>query len=153
MHNLRRALCVGLLLPVLALSACGGGSQGLDPNQVPQAVRTAFASQNPGVTPVWERQPYGYEAVFTQNNQEYEVEYAADGRWLETEYEVAASQFSQQVLERVSREHPGFQVTKHEIEITPQGTFYEVEITQGSTEYELYFDQNGNPARNANEDA
>jgi hypothetical protein len=84
---------------------------------------------------------------------EYEAEFSPDGRWLETEYEVSDSQFSAAVLQRVKQEHPDYQITKREIEITPQGIFYEVEIQRGGEQVELYFDARGLPAPNTNEDS
>lgn len=122
-------------------------------SQVPETVQSAFQAQHPNVTPAWEAQPYGYEAVFTQAGIEYEVEFSRAGQWLETEYEVSESQFSAAVIDRVKREYPNFAITKREIEITPNGTFYEVEVEQGEQEIELCFDQRGNPASNSNEDA
>jgi hypothetical protein len=120
---------------------------------VPGVVLQAFNQRHPGQQPQWEKKPYGYEAIFTENGQEYEVEYAPTGEWLETEYEVEAAQFSPAVLQRVSQQYPGSVVTKHEIELTPQGRFYEVEIKQQSgQERELYFDDRANPTPNSNED-
>jgi uncharacterized membrane protein YkoI len=138
---------VAFLSVTLLLSSCG------KTESVPDTVSQAFASQHPGAQPKWVVQPYGYEAVFTQNGQEYEAEYTASGEWLETEYEVPASQFSPQVLQRIQQQYPGSIVTKHEIELTPTGTFYEVEIQQDGQEQELYFDGQANPVANANEDA
>lgn len=132
----------------LLLAACG--EQSLQP---PAAVSRAFAARYPNVSAQWEEKPYGYEGIFAMNGTEYEAEFAADGQWLETEHEVGAAQFSQTVLDRINREYPGYTVTKHEIEQTPQGTFYEVEIERNGSEYELYFDGNANRVRNANEDS
>lgn len=121
--------------------------------QVPQIVQNIFAQKYPGRTPQWESQPYGYEAVFSENGIEYEVELSADGRWLETEYEVSSDeQFPAAVLNQVRSRYPGYQITKREIEITPRGVFYEVEVENGNEEIELYFDGQGNLAENYHED-
>lgn len=122
--------------------------------QVPQIVQNIFAQKYPGRTPQWESQPYGYEAVFSENGIEYEVELSADGQWLETEYEVSRDeQFPAIVLNQVRSRYPGYQITKREIEITPRGVFYEVEVENGNEEIELYFDGQGNLAENYHEDA
>lgn len=120
---------------------------------VPNSVQQAFHLRHPGVKAVWEEQPYGYEAVFEKDGIEYEAEYSPDGQWLETEFEVNANQFSSIVLERVRQQYPDYAITKHEIELTPNGTFYEVEIERGSEEHELYFDDRANRVPNMNEDA
>lgn len=134
-----------VMIVALALVSCG--------SSVPNAVQEAFNIQFPGMKATWEKKPYGYEAVFIKNGIEYEAEFSRSGQWLETEYEVEAAQFSSIVLERVRQQYPGYAVTKHEIELTPNGTFYEVEIENGSEEIELYFDDRANLVRNANEDA
>ncbi|MFM9265764.1 PepSY-like domain-containing protein [Tychonema sp. BBK16] len=122
--------------------------------EVPDSVQRAFAAAHPGVSPAWEKQVYGYEAEFVKDGIEYEVEFSEDGQWLETEYEVTQDyQFSLLVLDKVKREHPGWAITKREVEITPQGKFYEVEIEQGGQQIELYFDERGNKAQNSHEDA
>lgn len=125
----------------------------LSEDQVPLAVRNTFNAKYPNHQAKWEKQHYGYEAVFMKDGLEYEAEFSHNGQWLETEYEVQEHQFSTQVLDRIRREYPNFEITKREIEQTPQGTFYEVEIEQNGNEYELYFDAQANPVRNANEDA
>lgn len=131
---------------ILILSGCNS-------LQVPENVQSAMKTKYPNVSPRWESQPYGYEAVFTKDGIEYEAEFSKDGQWLETEYEVSETQFPASVLERVKREYPGYAITKREIELTPKGTFYEVEVKQGDTEIELYFDERGKPTTNSHEDA
>ena len=121
-------------------------------NQIPQVVQNALLTKYPGVSATWEIQPYGYEAVFNQNGIEYEAEFSQNGQWLETEYEVSNAQFPANLLQRIQLDYPGYQITKHEIELTPQGTFYEVEVEQGGRQIELYFDERSNPANNSNED-
>jgi len=97
--------------------------------------------------------PYGYEAVFVQDGLEYEAEYSSTGEWLETEYEVQEFQFPQAVLRAVRQQYPNYVITKYEIELTPLGTFYEVEVEGNGQEIELYFDEQGRPTANSNEDA
>jgi hypothetical protein len=136
---------------ILILSACNS-SVVPQTVEVPQTIHSAFLTKYPGVSPRWESQPYGYEAVFTNNRIEYEAEFSQDGQWLETEYEVLETQFPMIVLERVRQKYPDYAITKREIELTPQGTFYEVEVERGDQEIELYFDERAKPATNSNED-
>ncbi|WP_414577714.1 PepSY-like domain-containing protein [Anabaena sp. CCY 9402-a] len=119
------------------------------PNQpksivVPPSVKAAFQAKYPDIPHTWQRHDYGYEAVFTEDNIQYEAEFSATGEWLETEYYVTEKEFPPIVLERIKEKRPGFIVTKYEIEITPKGIFYEVDITDGELEEELYLDSNGN---------
>ncbi|MCP2728024.1 PepSY-like domain-containing protein [Limnofasciculus baicalensis] len=121
--------------------------------QIPQNVQNALLAKYPGASATWEIQPYGYEAVFNQNGIEYEAEFSQNGQWLETEYEVSDAQFPATLLQKIQLDYPGYQITKREIELTPQGIFYEVEVEQGGAQIELYFDERANPANNSNEDA
>lgn len=111
---------------------------------VPLAVQAAFHAKYPNIPHTWQRNNYGYEAVFRKNNIEYEAEFSEAGVWLETEFQVTKKDFPNAVLKRIEIENPQFIVTKYEIEITPRGKFYKVDITDGETESELYFDQDGN---------
>jgi hypothetical protein len=80
-----------VILPVtLLLPGCTSTSTA----QVPSPVSQAFDAKYPRAKPQWEAKPIGYEAVFTQDGQEYEAEYSSTGEWLETEYEVRELQFS-----------------------------------------------------------
>ncbi len=146
----RVSLSILMATLCLGVAGCGGsGSQASVPDVVVQAFNTTY----PNISPQWEQMPYGYEAVFVQDGQEYEVEYSSDGEWLETEYEVQELQFPQAVLQAVRQQYPNYAITKYEIELTPLGTFYEVEVEGNGQEIELYFDEQGQPTANANEDA
>ncbi|HEY1015270.1 MAG TPA: PepSY-like domain-containing protein [Herpetosiphonaceae bacterium] len=142
----RRAarLCGAALLGV-ALAGCGAN--------VPSAVQQSYDRIYPGLAAKWERQPYGYEAVITVNEFEYEAEFAADGTWLETEYELAAPAFPPAVIEAIGREYDADDISKYEVEITPEGAFYEIEVERGGRQIERYYDAQGEPADNSNEDS
>nr|WP_199326013.1 PepSY-like domain-containing protein [Nostoc parmelioides] len=111
---------------------------------VPPSIKAAFKAKYPNIPHIWQKNSYGYEAIFTQNNIQYEAEFSHTGEWLETEYNVREEDFPTAVLNRVKKERPGYIITRYEIEITPKGTFYKIEITDGETEEELYFDRSGN---------
>ncbi|ABA22055.1 conserved hypothetical protein [Trichormus variabilis ATCC 29413] len=111
---------------------------------VPPSVQAAFQAKYPNIPHTWQRHEYGYEAVFTQNNIQYEAEFSETGEWLETEYYVTEKDFPPIVLKRIKQERPGYIITKYEVEITPKGIFYEVDITDGELEEELYLDSQGN---------
>lgn len=143
----RMIVTTGLLAAAaLALAGCGA----------PDPVEQAFAARHPGVSAEWEQQPYGWEAAFEAAGVEHEVEFDADGRWLETEREVIegrgdpSAAFPPAVIEAIQRDGI-FSVGKWEVEETPTGTFYEIEPTSGDGE--LYYDPTGARAANAHEDA
>lgn len=126
---------------IFAIAACNSSDKSLD---VPAIVDAAFKNEYSDIPRIWQKNYYGYEATFIQNNIKYEAEFSDTGEWLETEYYVTEKEFPEIVLKRIRQEYPTFKITKYEIEITPQGNFYEVDITDGEMEYELYFDVNGN---------
>lgn len=146
------SLSFGVLMTTLWLGITGCGGSGSEAS-VPDVVLQAFNATYPDISAEWEQMPYGYEAVFVQEGQAYEVEYSSTGEWLETEYEVQELQFPQAVLQAVRQQYPNYAITKYEIELTPLGTFYEVEVEGNGQEIELYFDEQGQPAPNTNEDA
>lgn len=141
--------CAATMIAVTAgASACTAG----DP--VPAELESAFQARHPGESAVWERQPFGYEAVYSTGGVEYEVEFSHAGQWLETEYEVTRDdELPAAVVARVAREYPGLPVTKREIEQTADGEFYEVEVETSRGDVEVYFDGAGMLAANRNEDA
>jgi hypothetical protein len=141
-----------VLMATLCLGTASCDRSGSDA-LVPDAVLQAFNTTYPDVSPQWELMPYGYEAVFVQDGLEYEVEYSSAGEWLETEYEVQELQFPQAVLQTVRQQYPNYTITKYEVELTPLGTFYEVEVEGNGQEIELYFNEQGQPTTNSNEDA
>ncbi|WP_088892666.1 PepSY-like domain-containing protein [Leptolyngbya ohadii] len=146
----KNSLPIATAIAAVILLLYGCSERSLKP---PAVVSHEFFARYPNTSATWTKQPYGYEGIFYQNGVEYEAEFSVDGRWLETEHEVSAVNFSQAVIDRVKRDYPGSTITKHEIEQTQAGTFYEVEIEQSGSEYELYFDSSAAPASNANEDS
>ncbi|MBE9101824.1 PepSY-like domain-containing protein [Vacuolonema iberomarrocanum] len=154
MQSSANSVSFSVLTATLGVSVIIAGCSGSTSQaSVPDAVTQAFNSAYPNVSPQWEQMPYGYEAVFIQDGQEYEAEYSSTGEWLETEYEVEEFQFPQVVLQAVRQQYPNYAITKYEIELTPLGTFYEVEVEGNGQEVELYFDAQGRPMANSNEDA
>ncbi|BAY38287.1 hypothetical protein NIES2111_26330 [Nostoc sp. NIES-2111] len=139
-------------LLLIFLVACRHLQSQQKPLVVPQAIESAFKAKYPNVSHTWQIHHYGYEAIFTQENIEYEAEFSVTGEWLETEYYVTAKEFPNAVLKRIKKAYPQFTITKYEIELTPQGIFYEVDITDGETEEELYFDSSGNTKNDLYED-
>jgi Putative beta-lactamase-inhibitor-like, PepSY-like len=152
---LEKLVCISStsLLLLVFLNTCSSRGDSQKPIVVPRVVEEGFnAKYSPEIPRRWQRHHYGYEAVFTQNNIEYEGEFSADGEWLETEYYVTEKEFPLAVLKKIKKEYPKLIITKYEVEITPKGVFYELDVTDGETEEELYFDEKGNPAFDLYED-
>ncbi len=101
----------------------------------------------------WKKQSFGYEAIFQQNGRTYEVEFDPQGNWVETELEnVPSVEVPSVIIDAAKKLYPTGRITEFEIELTPKGTFYELEMTTEKGETEVYFDSNGQRAKNLNED-
>ena len=142
--RIRRCLPVVAALFVAGVTGCGAA---------PGSVQQAFDQRYPGFDAVaWERQPYGWEAVFGGDDGAFEAEFDSSGQWLETEVEVVdAAGFPAAVRQVVQRVTAGALVDKWEIEVTPIGEFYEIETLGSDGEY--YFDATGQQVANQYEDA
>lgn len=102
----------------------------------------------------WEERHYGFEAIFTDNNKQIEVEYDKNGNWLETEFEhVAETDIPYDIRQKIATKFPKASVEEYEIEHTAQGTFYEVELNEDGKHVEKYFDSKGDETTNTNEDS
>jgi hypothetical protein len=120
----------------------------LEASQVPEAVRTGFATKFPNMTPSsWEQKPYGYEAIFTQNGMVYEADFSGTGEWQKTEHE---GELPPAIKSRIDQQYAGASFTQRQIEETPQGMFYQVELQHMNQTVKLYLDSQGNPAQNLN---
>lgn len=74
---------------------------------VPAAVKTAFAQQFPGMDARWARTADQYEAHFKHKRQEMSAVYTADGTLTETETEIKVSQLPLPVIDYVEQHYGG----------------------------------------------
>lgn len=109
----------------------------------PATIVAAFNQKFPGVKDVdWGKEKNGeWEAEFDQGNTEMSANFSADGKWLETETEIAVSALPQAVRDYVAANFKGKKIKEAAKIITPDGkTTYEAEVKgQG----DLLFDADG----------
>lgn len=74
---------------MISFNACGQNAK-----DVPAKVKAGFDQKFPGVQNVkWGKENANeWEAEFKMNAKEYSANFNADGSWLETEYEISASE-------------------------------------------------------------
>jgi uncharacterized iron-regulated protein len=94
---------------------------------VPAAVKTAFAQQFPGTTARWVKTGEQYEAHFKHRRQEISAVYNADGTLSETEHEIEVWQLPLPVIDYVEQHYGGSireaaKVTKANGEINYEAT-------------------------------
>ena len=109
----------------------------------PAAVVTAFNQKFPGVQDVdWDKEKNGeWEAEFEEGEVDMSANFSADGKWLETETEIAVSALPQPVRDYLATNFKGKKIKEAAKIITPDGkTTYEAEVKgQG----DLLFDAEG----------
>lgn len=133
-----------LLIPLCF--ACQGQAQRSAEDQVPAAVRTAFAARFPHATAVkWEREnATEHEAEFKDQGVERSASFDPQGTWLETETAIAEAALPAPVRATLARDHAGRRVKECErVETATQGTLYEVEVQDGGKVLEVRLSETG----------
>lgn len=100
---------LGIILMVAGLSL-GADAQKHTGDAVPEAVKTAFARQFPGIAARWEKQGTQYGAYFRQKRLDMSVIFEADGTLTETEQEIKVSQLPLPVVEYVEQHYRGSKI-------------------------------------------
>lgn len=116
----------------------------------PAVVANAFKSRFSGATNVsWGKESKTeYEAEFTWNGKKYSANFAADGKWVETESPVAASELPAPVLNAYKSAHKSAPIKMAaKIETATGKQTYEIEYKQGAKTKEAFYDQNGNATK------
>lgn len=81
-------------------------------DEVPAAVKTAFAQRFPGTAARWEKQGSQYGAYFKQKRREMSAVFEANGTLAETEQEIRVSQLPLPVVEYVAQHYRGSKITE-----------------------------------------
>ncbi|MBK8614663.1 MAG: PepSY-like domain-containing protein [Flavobacteriales bacterium] len=145
-------LLATLLLLSISMSAC---AQKINETDVPQPVKTAFATKFPTATGVkWELEDATeYEAEFKENGKERSATFSATGQWMETETEMKPAELPAAVTQAIATSFAGSKVKETETVETPdRGTFYEVELEQGERTLEVQFAADGTVLKQAVEE-
>ena len=142
-------MCIGaaVLLPAL-LGACSGSGQEvkeLKNDEVPLAVRDAFAKQFPHAAKVaWEAEDANtYGADFQEESSKRSAIFAPDGTWLGTESSIAKGALAEAVINAIAAQYPDHEVEKAERVETPEGLSYEVELEHKEHTVEVRFAEDG----------
>ena len=130
-----------ILFGILAL-VINAHAQKLSESDVPAAVKTQFSSMFPNVKAYkWEKENGIYEAEFKQNKVETSVLFEADGKYFQTETEIAVSELPGGVRDYASKNLPGKKIKEASKIALADGTLtYEAEISGA----DYIFDANGN---------
>ena len=135
---------IGLMAMMLTMSYAN--AQKIKESEVPKAVTESFA-KNFKDTDVekWEKEKDGnYEAEFDFKKVETSATFAANGKLLETETEIAINTLPKSITEYVSKNYPDHKIAEAAKIIDDKGKMvYEAEVKKGKEEMDLLFDANG----------
>lgn len=86
----------------------------------------------------WEKEnEMEWEAEFDQYGKEYSANFANDGSWLETEYELGTSDLPSAVQNTLDSEFSDYEIKEAELSETSEGVKFEFELEKGETEIEV----------------
>lgn len=128
------------LVATFSFHACSQSSK-----EVPAAVKTAFSEKFPDASKIkWSMESKTeWEAEFKMNGKEYSANYAVDGTWMETEYEIAESEIPAAVKATLANEFKAYKVEESELSESADGKVYEFELTKGKEEMEVVIGTDG----------
>lgn len=136
---------INALLIVFSL-ALASNAQSVKENDVPTAVRNAFAAKYPqSKAEKWVKEENNYEAELTLKGKGYEAAFNANGKWIETEREIKSSALPQAVKDGLAKSKYGTWTIKEAVEIeSPEHkVVYELELASGKEKVALYFTPDG----------
>lgn len=134
---------LSLFLTCLSLSVF---AQKITSDKVPSNIRATFKQSFPEATKVkWIMEDkVNYEVEFKIHNQEQSVVYDSNGKWIESEIEIKASQLPESVMQTIKTQFKGYKIEEaSQIEDTKYGKGFEVEIEKGERTMEVRFSATG----------
>lgn len=120
--------------------------RGQNGQNVPEAVKTAFAKQFPNATNIkWSKEnDREWEAEFKTDGKAYSANFNSEGKWLETEYKISSNEIPATVLSAIAKEFAGYKTEESEVSETAKGKVYEFILSKGEEKIEAAFRPDGN---------
>jgi len=114
-------------------------------SQVPGKVKTAFDQKFPNAKKVkWDKENSSeWEAEFKMNGKEYSANFASDGTWKETEYEIKRSDIPAAVKQTLDSDFAAYDLEEAEISETANGRVYEFDLEKDETDMEVAISPDG----------
>ena len=139
------------LVALLGFSSCSDDDDNdVNNKDVPEVYKNALAAKFPEATNVkWERTSQYYVAEFSKPQQEYDVWFAADAKWVMTETDYGKNLFflPPAVEQALAKGPYGFEHTVEDVEMYERTdrTFYiiEVEPVKGDGDIYIYYAPDG----------
>ncbi|NOY50613.1 MAG: hypothetical protein GXO88_08645 [Chlorobi bacterium] len=130
---------------IFSLQACG------QKENVPAKTGLSFAQKFPDAKKVkWDKEnEHEWEAEFKMNGKEYSANFDSDGKWMETEYEIKASELPTAVKTTIDNEFKGFDIEEAEVSETPEGKVFELQMEQDGNDMEVAIAPDGKVMKKA----
>lgn len=137
---MKNLILVIAVVSIYSLTACAQTSK-----DIPEKVTTAFSQKFPDASKIkWGKEnATEWEAEFKMNGKEYSANFNADGKWMETEYEISLSEIPVEVKTTLDNESKGYKIGESEVSETVDGKVYEFELKKGETKMEIAIDASG----------
>jgi hypothetical protein len=125
---------------LFSFTACGQSAK-----DVPANVTSAFTKKFPNASKVkWGKESEKeWEAEFKMDGKEYSANFDLAGLWVETEFEIAATELPAVVKAAVEKESAGLKISEAAVSETKDGKIYEVTAGKGKTAMAFTVDANG----------
>lgn len=122
-------------------------AQKIATENVPSAVTTAFKAKfSIAEKTTWEMDYDKYQADFTVGKSEFSSKFDKEGKWLETETYLKASELPKVIKDALSTKYGELSAYKIEAPMKVErekSTLYAMDIIKGENTYELVFDDAG----------
>jgi hypothetical protein len=125
---------------LISFSACGQSGK-----DVPAGVSSAFTQKFPNASKVkWGKEnDKEWEAEFKMDGKEYSANFDLAGAWIETEYEIAATELPAAVKTAIDKESAGLKIGEAAVSETKDGKVYEVTVGKGKSAMAFVVDSKG----------
>lgn len=144
-----------LILMIAAVSLISAGACGQTTKRnVPANAKTFLTQKFPNATNVkWGKESSKeWEVEFKVSGKNFSASFDNAGAWIESEYEIAASEVPNAVNATIQKEFAGYKITLSEISETKDGKVYEFGLVKGKDKKEVAIDPNGKVKTNAKEE-
>jgi hypothetical protein len=120
--------------------------QKVETSKVPAAIIKTFKVKFPKADKVkWEMEnKKDYEASFKTGTAEQTATFTPEGKWIETETEIEASQLPETVQQAIAKQFEGYKIKEaSKVENEKWKSFYEVEVVKGNEIIEIAISSTG----------